>query len=92
MFGKGLKLFSVICLLAAQFIVAGHVHYADEALPEEHCVYCQAAAELSGMDAPSAVVLDFFVRIEAPRTILKADIFSDQASFTPYHSRAPPAA
>lgn len=92
MFWKRLKLLPVICLLAAQIIVAGHIHDDNEAVPHEQCVYCQTAAELSGMDTPQVVSPVIPVRIETPQKILKAALVSDQTLSAGYHSRAPPAA
>ncbi|MBR1778565.1 MAG: hypothetical protein IJ752_08310 [Alphaproteobacteria bacterium] len=78
--------------MTAQFIVAGHIHHTDEALFHEQCFYCQTAAELSGMDMPSAVVLKTPECPETPLKLFKADIVPDQTSFFGYSSRAPPVA
>ena len=50
------KILPIICLLAAQIIVAVHIHNADDTVTETQCVYCQAATELSGADTPEVLM------------------------------------
>ena len=57
MIKKWLKILPIICLFAAQVIVATHIHSPDEAVSEQNCVYCQTAAEIASADTPEVLIV-----------------------------------
>lgn len=89
MIKKWLKILSVVCFLAAQIVVAAHIH-CDENVSEQECVYCQAASELSGSNVPEALVAFEPIYLPIAKVVFLSENTLSFNLFYQYNTRAPP--
>ncbi|MBR1604789.1 MAG: hypothetical protein IJ660_01625 [Alphaproteobacteria bacterium] len=92
MIKKWLKILPIVCLFAAQVIVAVHIHDTNDVLAEQDCFYCQTATELASADTPEVLTLNEPIYYTTDTSI---SLFEHIAYFNlinHYDTRAPPQA
>ena len=92
MIKRWIKILPVICLLAAQIIVATHIHHIDDAISDQDCCYCQTAAELAGANTPECLTVAEPVYYGTDTDVpFSEQLVSFRLSYR-YNPRAPPEA
>lgn len=92
MIKKWFKILPIICLFAAQVIVATHIHSPDEAVSEQNCVYCQTAVQMAGADTPEVLTVAVPVYYTTDSEISLSEHITYFNLSYHYDTRAPPQA